>query len=439
MRIILLICFIISSSLFGQEFQKDNQTVPSRYGYEITRPAEVSFNYFIDRRGSDWSPLLYISVAIQNDFLQFTLNNEVFSSRYQVTVNVRKENSTLISKTWTGEAQLTDFDETNSRIDFQTNYYTIELDSSGLKEFTPGEYEIMLEVADLLSNRVYKNSRKLIIPGADYKKKNENISHTYIEFLANNTTGDEDPLQIATTRNSLEFNKPYKAIFRALAPQKEKLTFNARLYFKNEGDSLVDQQFIDAVKNEDGIFTVLYSLPYTIMDEGSFLLRFSVDDEDFKFEQERKFTNMWLTKPLYLFKIDLAIRPLKYLLSKEEMEKVDKMDMDAMTAWFNDFWKQRDPTPDTKFNELMNEYYNRVTDSVREYSTRFKEGWQTDQGKIFLLYGEPDEVENRKYALDKKPHILWRYNKKGEVLEFLFVDEFKNGEFTLVEQEPGQN
>ena len=115
------------------------------------------------------------------------------------------------------------------------------------------------------------------------------------------------------------------------------------------------------------------------------------------------------------------------------------MNIDEMEAWFKTFWEKRDPTPETKFNELMDEYYTRVTNSVRKYSTRYKEGWQTDQGKIFLLYGEPDEVDNRKYVSNKKPHILWKYHNNGEQLEFLFVDEYKNGEFTLVELESGQN
>ena len=47
MRILLILCFVLSSYLFSQEFQKDSQKIPSRYGYDITRPAVVNFNYFI--------------------------------------------------------------------------------------------------------------------------------------------------------------------------------------------------------------------------------------------------------------------------------------------------------------------------------------------------------------------------------------------------------
>ena len=73
------------------------------------------------------------------------------------------------------------------------------------------------------------------------------------------------------------------------------------------------------------------------------------------------------------------------------------------------------------------------------YSTRFLEGWQTDQGMVYLLYGEPSEVENRTYSVDSVPHIIRKYNYDGNVREFIFVDKTKSGEFVLINNDEEQD
>ncbi|KAA3613209.1 MAG: GWxTD domain-containing protein [Calditrichaeota bacterium] len=431
-----LIIFFLVINTFGQEYQQDFQKITSRYGYEIYRPAYVGFNYFVDYQGTDWQPLLYLTVSIQNDFLQFTRTEGKFTTEFQITVTIRDEQKTLLSKTWQQKEKLLDFEKTNSRKDFQKKNYKIVFADEGL-DIVPGEYEVHIEVHDLLSSREYKNKRKLVIA-----KPNENpkFSASAIAFFSHENNENETELRLSSTRNLIEFNSPYNAMATIEMPDVDSLGTNIRVYKRNDSEkSLISQTFIKQVANKSGIFELSYALPYKMLEEGDYLIRFSFGTAQDDFEIERQFSVAWLSKPLYLYRSDLAIRPMKYLLSEEQIEEVKELKIEELDNWFTAFWKERDPSPNTTYNELLDEFYKRVTEAVRQYSNRFKEGWQTDRGRILLLYGEPTEVENRKYSVNSVPHIIWKYTDKNGEMVFTFVDKNKTGIFTLIDEETGQN
>jgi len=432
----ILILFIIAINIFGQEYQQDFQKIMSRYGYEVYRPAVVGFNYFVDYEGAEWQPQLYIAVSIQNDFLQFTRAEGKFTTEYQITLTIRNEQSTILSKTWQHKEELDDFDKTNSQKDFQLKNYKLSLTEENI-ELTANEYEVLIEVNDLLSTRKYRNKRKLMISN---QKQSQDFLFSDIGFFKKRDINNETLMRFITTQNLIEFNKPYEAQATVLAQNLDSLNLNVRLYKKNKTEkSLVEQRFLNIPKNQLDVFSINYELPYTILDEGVYLLRFSSSNDKENFEIERSFSVAWLSKPLYLYKVDLAIRPMKYLLSEEQIEEVKELRIEELNDWFDAFWKERDPSPHTTYNELLDVYYVRVTEAVRNYSNRFKEGWQTDRGKVLLLYGEPTEIENRKYSVNSVPHIIWKYvNEDGEQI-FTFIDKDKTGIFTLLDEEVGQN
>ena len=101
-------------------------------------------------------------------------------------------------------------------------------------------------------------------------------------------------------------------------------------------------------------------------------------------------------------------------------------------ALFRDFWKRRDPTPGTEQNELMQEYYYRVEYANTHFSTN-RNGWETDRGRIFILYGEPSDVEQHPFEINSKPYEVWYYNALNR--RFVFVDYTGFGDYELVEPE----
>ncbi len=57
------------------------------------------------------------------------------------------------------------------------------------------------------------------------------------------------------------------------------------------------------------------------------------------------------------------------------------------------FWQRRDPTPDTEENEYKEEHYQRIA-YANEHFAAGVAGWRTDRGRIYIVYGKPDEIDS---------------------------------------------
>jgi len=57
------------------------------------------------------------------------------------------------------------------------------------------------------------------------------------------------------------------------------------------------------------------------------------------------------------------------------------------------FWQRRDPTPDTEENEYKEEHYRRIAYANEHFAAGIP-GWKTDRGRIYIMYGPPDENDS---------------------------------------------
>lgn len=57
------------------------------------------------------------------------------------------------------------------------------------------------------------------------------------------------------------------------------------------------------------------------------------------------------------------------------------------------FWQRRNPDPDSEDNEFKDEHYRRI-EYANEHFPAGKPGWLTDRGRIYIVYGPPDEIES---------------------------------------------
>ena len=80
----------------------------------------------------------------------------------------------------------------------------------------------------------------------------------------------------------------------------------------------------------------------------------------------------------------------------------------------DNFWLKRENN-EAKSRELIRIYYNRVVYS-NLYFTSNKEGWKTDQGMIFILFGPPSRIQMTGSGES------WYYyaKRKSSVVEFRF-------------------
>jgi GWxTD domain-containing protein len=146
-------------------------------------------------------------------------------------------------------------------------------------------------------------------------------------------------------------------------------------------------------------------------------------------DTKKQFFIRWADMPSTITDIDLAIRQVKYIADKAEYDKLKKASADEKLEKFEAFWRENDPTPGTQANEWMDEFYRRVQFTNEAY-TVFREGWKSDMGMIYIIFGPPNDIERHPFALETKPHEIWYYHEINK--EFVFMDLAGFGEYRLM-------
>jgi GWxTD domain-containing protein len=83
-----------------------------------------------------------------------------------------------------------------------------------------------------------------------------------------------------------------------------------------------------------------------------------------------------------------------YIITDEERAAFKRLQTDEEREQFiEDFWRRRDPTPDTEENEFKEEHYRRIAYANDHFSSGIP-GWRTDRGRIYIMYGPPDEIDS---------------------------------------------
>jgi GWxTD domain-containing protein len=83
-----------------------------------------------------------------------------------------------------------------------------------------------------------------------------------------------------------------------------------------------------------------------------------------------------------------------YIITDEERAAFKQLSNDEERDNFIEaFWQRRDPTPDTEENEFKEEHYQRIA-YANEHFAAGVPGWKTDRGRIWIVYGKPDETES---------------------------------------------
>ena len=106
---------------------------------------------------------------------------------------------------------------------------------------------------------------------------------------------------------------------------------------------------------------------------------------------------------------------------------------------FAEFWRKRDPTLGTVENEVLREFYRRVHVANVRFTGMRREGWRTDRGRIYIQFGEPDQIDDYPYEPNAVPYQIWHYYMSGPYRRFTFVDERQDGDYRLIFPYDGLN
>jgi GWxTD domain-containing protein len=130
---------------------------------------------------------------------------------------------------------------------------------------------------------------------------------------------------------------------------------------------------------------------------------------------------------------DLMFRQAKYIATSREVEQYASVDsVSAKREFLFNFWKNRDTDPSTPQNEFKIDYNKRLDFVKENFSTMFKEGYLSDRGRVYLIYGEPDQRDFFPSEPNVKPYEIWFYNEIEGGANFIFGDISGFGGYELL-------
>lgn len=144
---------------------------------------------------------------------------------------------------------------------------------------------------------------------------------------------------------------------------------------------------------------------------------------------------------------DWLEKDVTYVITDEERKAFKKLATDDERERFiEEFWRRRDPDPDTDENEFKEEYYERIAYANEHFASGIP-GWKSDRGRIWIMYGKPDERETHPSggAYERPsyegggntttyPFEVWFYRYLagvGSGVEIEFVDPTGTGEYRI--------
>jgi len=127
--------------------------------------------------------------------------------------------------------------------------------------------------------------------------------------------------------------------------------------------------------------------------------------------------------------IDDSLTLLGYIASRSEMEPIKEAKGAERKRLWLEFWRKRDPYPETPENEFLIEFFERVSYANENFSS-LQPGWKTDRGRIYIRRGPPDQIDSRPFSATGPAYEVWYYFQQN--LTFVFVDRMGLGDYELM-------
>ncbi len=358
---------------------------------------------------------LYVEIPLEN--LTFKkLSNEEFEASLSLTVQIKNSLGEQVF--------LQSYDEkvTNSKNE-QKNLADKSVSSYKSYFIKPDTYKLNFNLKDKNSNNEFTKETSFIVknPLVDRVISSDimllsqyNIDpqgEKEITPIINSNVGTLDFYYVFTdVWNRTESEVSGKPVSIKVIDDRDKTVF----------DSLI---FIDLKIGSNSVIQKLYTDKYTLGN-----LRMEVYDGNKKIA-ERRFTCAWSDVPISVKDLDNAVNQLLYIAKSSELDYIkNAKSSEEKLKRFMKFWKSVDPSPKTSKNELMIEYYNRIRIANERYS-HYVDGWKTDMGMVFIINGNPSQIDRHPFEADSKPYEVWTYYDINR--QYIFVDYTGFGDYRL--------
>lgn len=372
---------------------------------------------------------LDIFVVIPYQTLEFVQSGDIYGSKYDIIIDIYNINSTET------------YNDKISKVITAEDYY-ISQGGSGEFDFNQkvfylpsGEYRLKVTMRDKISDREYQRSRKITV--LDFYKYDFSLSGLLLVSSIESING-KNKINPHISDDIAPLHDNFFVFFESYNNKKEKevaLKYEILLNddeVKTEGEieyktikSGTQQNFIK-IPSQDKLPTGNYTLKISAFNSDSTK---EFTDDNLIAVTQRSIKIRQSIAGNILKDLDNAIRQLRYVAYQDEIEKIEKAPSRVEKEHrFLMFWKSKDPSPNTELNEAMIEYYSRIKYANNAFKS-YTEGWMTDKGMVFVIYGKPYSAEKQNNYNDNRIYEVWRYRNNRE---FIFVDNSGFGDFRLL-------
>jgi len=390
---------------------------PSLFSYET---------YIFKSSKEDNKSRLDIFVVFANDILQFVKGRQGnYSSNYEMLVTVFDKKGNLVGEqSATDEVGVKNFAFTNDRRLSNRHKFSFELN--------PADYKLVINLTDNDTQQTLKREKKIEIKSFSFKKAllSEVI---FADKIWANQNGKIEKILPNLTRKFVNPDSSFWVQFE-LYPKNLKDSLNLKYSIIDMNSHTVARQSFSFLPDRNIVHYLIDLSKYVKISGRYFLILQAIQNEN-QTKKRVKFSANWNNKEFSKVNINVAIKTMKDFIPSGDFKQIKNASDSVKKEYFKKFWKQRDPTPETENNELLEEFYLRVNFSNNYFSVNMLdlEGWNTDRGAIYIKYGAPTEVERHLDEINLPPYEIWLYEKLQR--RFFFEDRGGRGDFKLVRME----
>ncbi|NOY78439.1 MAG: GWxTD domain-containing protein [Calditrichaeota bacterium] len=404
-----VLCFFLLFSTAHAEFTHKKNPARVDYYFQIANFPSADLN----------QSQCAISITVPYDELIFVRVDSGFQASYSFSIYLfdQKKKDILFKKQWDRTVFVRTFEETNlqSNLDsFQTEILR-----------SPGKYRLVFMVEDAHVKKPFYKEIPITIK--DFKTLPLGISSIILQDSLLHT--EEKGVSFQPNVSNI-FARNFYAVFEVIknVPGSRIILFQIR----NRENKKIFQRDTLRVSGEKRLFRFAPLVRVDSLKSGSYWVEALVPGERKK-RTERTAFEVWKAMEFDSEgELDTAIETLVYIAPPDVFSRMKQAkSFSEKKKLFERFWKGVDPTPGTEMNELQREYYRRVTYANRHFEVLSQQGWRSDRGRIYILYGPPDSVEHQ-VDNQSRDYEIWRYNQLKR--KFVFFDQSGNGNYRLIEK-----
>ena len=368
---------------------------------------------------------LDVYAEVPYEMLRFTKENDLFRASYDVTIGVYDSTQKLVvEKFWTEKIETPNYEESVSPKSMRVPQKSFSL--------LPGTYDVAVQVADRDTRKLVRNKKRVVV--RDFSLSPVSMSDMMLVNSIDTVAG-KIVISPNVSGNIADIHSGFYIFFEIY--NHVKIDSAAMVFDVRDAKGNIVQS--DTVNEAIGVErkSIFFRVKNSTMVAGEYLIDVTViplhqpqgvPKENMKASGSRPFVVRWRGMPISIVDLDLAIDELQYMADKEKIDEMKDAAPEKKRELFQKFWKQHDLTPNTERNEWMEEYYTRVEYANKHFS-HYIDGWKTDMGMVYIIFGAPANIERHPFDIDAKPYEIWTYYQQSR--EFVFVDATGFGDYRL--------